>query len=289
MKLLDIITSPWAISPECLSEIRQVYATHLKGEKVEWEKIQASIDSFGAAQASGLYTIQDGVALIPITGPITKGSSFMSFLIGGADVDDISASFDAAVRDESVKSIMLLVHSPGGSVLGVQELATQIYEARAQKPIMTYCDGIMASAAMWIGAAAHEVYISGQTNTIGHIGVILTHYTDNWEDETKFYAGKYKHIDAGGELNEEDKGILQSRVDYLYSIFVSDIAKFRGVSVEAVISTMAEGRVFLGQQSVEAGLVDGIRTFDQAHGSIGEMAEYQAFSKVNATLKGVRI
>ncbi len=31
--------------------------------------------------------------------------------------------------------------------------------------------------------------------------------------------GNYKHIDAGGELNEEDKGILQSRVDYLYSIF----------------------------------------------------------------------
>jgi len=290
MKILDIITSPWAISPECLTEIRQVYAAHMRGDKINWEGIKASIDSFGPSRSENLYTVQAGVAVIEITGPITKGSSFLSFLFGGMTVDDISNAFAMALVDDAVQSILLLVNSPGGSILGVQELASQIYEGRGQKPITTYCDGVMASAAYWLGSASGKVYISGQTNMIGHIGVIFTHITDKWEDETKFYAGKYKHIDAGGELNDEDKGILQARVDYIYSIFVSDIAKFRGVSTETVLSNMAEGRVFLGQQAVTAGLVDGIATFDSVHQglAVGDMAMARAFSKFEANLKNLK-
>lgn len=272
MKVLDIITSPWAISPECLSEIRQIYAAHMRGDKIDWQGIESGIASYDSPYPENGYDLIDGVAVIPITGPITKGSSFMSFLFGGMTIDEISVAFNAALADDAVNSIMLQVNSPGGSILGVQEFATQIYEARGRKPIVTYCDGVMASAAYWIGAAADKVYISGKTNMVGHIGVIFTHYTDKWENETKFYAGKYKHIDAGGELNEEDKGILQARVDYVYSIFVEDIAKFKGVPVGTVLSDMTEGRVFLGQQAVTAGLVDGISTFDQIHGAIGNMA-----------------
>jgi len=289
MKLLDIITNPWAIAPECLREIQQIYAAHMKGEKVEWEKIQASIDSFNPAENTNLYYVENGVATIPIEGPITRGSSFLSFLIGGADIDQISMAFNMALGDNSVESILLHINSPGGSIIGIQELAAQIYAGRKEKDLCTYCDGVMASAAYWLGSATDKIYISGQTNTIGHIGVVLTHRTDNWDDETKFYAGKYKHIDAGGELNTEDKEILQARVDYVYSIFVADVAKFRGVSTETVLSNMAEGRVFIGKQAVDAGLVDGISTHDQVHQglAIGDMAAAQLFSKLEATLKGV--
>ena len=288
MKILDIVTSPWAISPECLSEIRQIYAAHLRGEKIDWRKIEAGIASYQSPYPDSGYDLIDGVAVIPITGPITKGSSFLSFLFGGMTVDEISSALSDALRDDAVTSIMLRIDSPGGSVLGIQELATQIYEGRQSKPIVTYCDGVMASAAYWIGSASEKVYISGQLNAVGHIGVILTHHTDKWEDETKFYAGKYKHIDAGGDLNDEDKEILQARVDYVYSIFVSDVAKFRGVSTDTVLSNMAEGRVFIGQQAVKAGLVDGIATFDSVHSglAIGDMAAAQAFSKLEAHLKG---
>jgi len=287
MKILDIITSPWAITPECLHEIQQIYAAHMGGDKIEWDKIQVSIDSFRPSMSDSLYHVEDGVASIPIEGPITKGSSFLSFLIGGTNIDQVSMAFTEALADDSVNSIMLLINSPGGSIQGVQEFAAQIYAARREKEICAYCDGVMASAAYWIGSAADKVYISGKTNLIGHIGVVLTHTTSKWDDETKFYAGKYKHIDAGGELNDEDKEILQSRVDYVYSIFVEDIAKFRGVSTETVLPKMAEGRVFIGKQAVDAGLVDGISTYDQVHQglAVGDAALAQAFSKFNLNLK----
>jgi ClpP class serine protease len=55
---------------------------------------------------------------------------------------------------------------------------------------------------------------------------------------------------------------MQEQVDYTYSLFVQAVADQRGVAVEQVLSDMADGRIFLGQQAIDAGLVDGVATLD---------------------------
>ncbi|MEX0599058.1 MAG: S49 family peptidase, partial [Rhodothermales bacterium] len=52
-------------------------------------------------------------------------------------------------------------------------------------------------------------------------------------------------------------------VDYLYSIFVDTVARHRGTSPENVLERMADGKLFVGQQAIDAGLVDGVSTLDQ--------------------------
>jgi ClpP class serine protease len=59
-------------------------------------------------------------------------------------------------------------------------------------------------------------------------------------------------------LSEEGRATMQEQVDHTYSVFVSEVAKYRGVSVDVVLERMADGRVFQGRQAVDAGLVDGI-------------------------------
>jgi hypothetical protein len=56
--------------------------------------------------------------------------------------------------------------------------------------------------------------------------------------------------------------MIKDRVNALYDVFVGDVARNRGVSVDTVISDMADGRVFIGMDAVERGLVDGVATLD---------------------------
>ncbi|MGH9119316.1 MAG: S49 family peptidase, partial [Acidimicrobiales bacterium] len=171
MRLIDIMTAPWAIVPEKLIEIRTIYETHLRGEKIDLKQLEARLGEPLAPTEQG-YSVEHGVAIIPIEGVIGKKMNLLTRISGGASTQLISRDLQAALRDRAVHQIVLKIDSPGGSVDGTQELAREVREAAAAKPIIAYADGMMASAGYWIGAAADEIYISGNTAQIGAIGVV---------------------------------------------------------------------------------------------------------------------
>ena len=98
-------------------------------------------------------------------------------------------------------------------------------------------------------------------------------------------AGKYKRVASMYEpLSEEGFNSIQEKVDYIYSLFINDIAKFRGVSPEQVLADMAEGRVFIGANAIKAGLVDGVSTLDGLVSSAA--ADITPFSLNKGAFKG---
>lgn len=268
MKLLDIINAPWAIQPEMLEEIQGIYLTHLRGEKIDIKGVEARLgQSLNNVQQD--YEVRDGVAIIEAHGVLAKRMNMFMNISGGTSTELIARDIHAAVADPEVMSIILDIDSPGGTVDGMQELAEVIYSARGEKPIVAFTDGVMASAAYYLGAATDAVYISGDLVSVGSIGVITKHIDISKAEEkagvksTEIYAGKFKSIGSRHEpLSQEGRADIQARVDYMYSIFVRDIARYRGESVETVLADMADGRIFIGQQAIDAGLVDGVSTFD---------------------------
>ncbi len=268
MRLIDIITSPWAIMPEKLVELRGIYETHLKGEKIDIKAIEARLGKPLDNRPQG-YEVIDGVAVIPIDGVIAKRMNLFSQISGGVSTDLFARDFKSAIADPSVKAIVLAIDSPGGTVDGTVDIARLVYESRGAKPIVAYTDGTMASAAYWIGSATDKVYIGNDATLVGSIGVVATHQDISKAQEmqgvktTEVYAGKYKRIVSQyAPLSEAGQAYLQDRVDYLYSVFVSAVAENRGISVEKVLKGMADGKVFSGRQAMEAGLVDGVATLD---------------------------
>lgn len=268
MRLIDIITSPWAIQPEKLVEIRGIYETHLRGEKIDLKAVEARIGKPLVNQSQG-YEVNDGVAVIPVDGVLSKRMNLFSQISGGTSTDFLARDFKAALNDPAVKAIVLAIDSPGGTVDGTVDIARLVFEARGIKPIVAYTDGTMASAAYWIGSATDKVYIGNDATLVGSIGVVAMHTDISRAEEqrgiktTEVYAGKFKRIASQyAPLSEEGRAYLQDRVDYLYSVFVSAVAENRDVPVEKVLKDMADGRVFSGKQAVEAGLVDGVSTLD---------------------------
>lgn len=271
MNLLDKMTEPWMIVPEKLAKIRAIYEAHMRGDKIDTKAIESQLAiTLGERKEKGQYDIQDGVAIIPVIGVISKEPSLFSFFFRGASTIDAALMIKDALGNSEVDSILLNVDSPGGTVDGTQELAEFIYGSRGQKPIIAYTDGMIASAAYYIASAADSIYISGDMPHVGSIGVVTSHIDYSKQDEmygikeTEIYAGKYKRLASFVKpLSNEGKAYLQDRVDYIYSIFVNDVAKYRGVSVEDVLENMADGRIFVGRQALNAGLIDGIITSDQ--------------------------
>lgn len=266
MRVIDIVTSPWAIQPEKLQEIRSIYETHLRGEKIDIAGIEAKL-GMPLANEPAPYQVLDGVAVISMEGVIAKRMNLFSKISGGVSSQLLGRDIKTALADHDVNSIILAVDSPGGTVDGTQELA-QIIRA-ADKPVVAWSDGMIASAAYWIASAASAVYISGDTVAVGSIGVVATHVDVSRAEEaagmktTEIVAGKYKRIASQyATLSEEGRQTIQETVDYLYSIFVADVAAQRGVSVETVMKKMADGRIFIGNQAMDAGLVDGVSTLD---------------------------
>lgn len=268
MKLLDIATAPWAILPDKLEEIQAIYATHMRGEKIDIKALEAKIGRPLDNPDQGYQVVND-VAIVPIHGVMAKRMNMFSQISGGMSTQLASRDLRAAAADPKVRGIILDVDSPGGTVDGTPELGAIVRAVAEQKPTVAFASGTMASAAYWVGSAAQSVFISSGVNMVGSIGVISRHMDISRAQEssgvktTLIYAGRYKAIANEFEpLSEAGRAEMQSQVDYLYSQFVGAVAQHRGVPVSAVLDGMADGKVFVGEQAIQAGLVDGVSTME---------------------------
>jgi signal peptide peptidase SppA len=285
MKILDVINSPWAIQPSKLMEIQGIYATHLRGDKIDIKGVEAALGRPLNNQPMG-YSVTDGVAVLPINGVISKRMNLMQQISGGTSSELVASDLKAAMNDPAVKAIILQIDSPGGTVDGTETLGNLVRQANAVKPVVAFADGMMASAAYWIGSAASSIYISDSVAQIGSIGVVATHQDISAAEATRgvktteITAGKFKRAASQfGALTETGKQTIQDQVDTIYSVFVQAVATNRGVSVDTVLENMADGRVFIGQQAIDAGLVDGVSTLDAL---IAKLSQQGAGAMVSA-------
>lgn len=269
MKIIDVLTAPWAIQRGKYEEIVRIYKSWSNGEKIDIKAVEAQI-GYPLDNEQARYDVIDGVAVIPVFGVLAKRMNMLTQISGGSSTQLIMQDFASAINDPVVKSVLLLVDSPGGTVDGTQTLADAIFNARGTKPINALADGMAASAAYWIASAADRVYASNGTTLLGSIGVVTSHVDVSKAEEkagiktTEIYAGKYKRLVSEYKpLDEEGEKYLQDYVDYYYSIFIGDIARNRGTDEETTLRDMADGRDFIGQQAVDTGLADGIVSYEE--------------------------
>ena len=269
----EFLTTPWALMPERLQAMTAVLTRWSSDEPPSDETLfQVNADrvlrdtrkQFAAASAGS------GIAVLPLYGVVTQRGNMVDDISGPGSTS--TQKFTSALRqvlaDDTVGQILIDIDSPGGSVYGVAELATEIVKARAQKPVVAVANSLAASAAYWIGCSAGEFYVT-PGGEVGSIGVWQAHfdYSKALEEEgvkpTLISAGKFK-VEGNPyvPLDPEAQAFMQSRVDDYYNAFTKAVAKGRGVSVADVRDGMGEGRVLGADAALAAKMVDGIATFD---------------------------
>lgn len=263
--LKAVYDTPWAIVPSKLDAIVELIRLRAAG-----------VDTGYNAQASRPRASKQGkIAVIPMVGVVSQRMNMFSDFSGGTSTELLKSQITEAINDPNVKSIVLDIDSPGGSVYGVSELADFIYEARQKKHITAVANSMAASAAYWIGAAASEFVVT-PGGDVGSIGVYTAHQDVSKLEEsigvktTLISAGKKKVSGNPYEpLNDEAKADIQQRVDEYYGEFIKSVARYRGTNATAVQNGFGQGSIVSAKQAVKEGMVDRIATLDDVLAGMG--------------------
>lgn len=224
-----------------------------------WRSRTITAEMKSAYEASSRrVTVENGVATLPISGPIIKDAWTEC-----GEVDPMALARDASrlANDPSIKAVVVRVDSPGGTVSGTQSAADAISALAAKKKTVGLIDdGGAYSAAYWIIAQTSKIFMT-PTSGAGSIGVrtVLVDTSKMYADEgvVAHYitTGKYKAVGAPARpVTDDDIAYVQAEVNTLFNAFVDAVAKGRGLGKKAIRDM--EARCYTGQAAMDAGLVD---------------------------------
>lgn len=226
-------------------------------------------------EAPRLLTKQGNVAIIDIRGPLVPSAPWYARYVGITGYDEIRQALVAAANDPEVGAILLDVNSGGGAVAGVTDVADLVSTIDAKvKPVHTYSESIIASAAIWVGAQARSVQI-GKVAEAGSIGVLTVlksmarYYKEMGIDAEVLRSGEFKALGHPLDpINDKAKAEIMGQLMQMDAMFVDYMAEARGMTAEMATEKFGKGRVFVGQSAVDTGLVDAVTTFDAVVSSI---------------------
>jgi protease-4 len=218
------------------------------------------------------------VGVIVASGQIVDGKAPPG-VIGG---DTLAGLIRQAGLDESIAAVVLRVDSPGGSMFASEVVFDEIEDLKATgKPVIVSMGSLAASGGYYISLLADEIWADDSTIT-GSIGVgALLPTFDRGLDALGLHVDGIGTTKLSGQLRldrplgEDARDLLQEAVADAYRIFVSKVAEARGMDYESA-DRIARGRVWIGSDAKELGLVDALGDLSAAveaaakRGNLGE-------------------
>ncbi len=264
----------WALLPNVLESMADIAQRNpLSGVDLE------SVLKRDGMPVNGTRTAvnRDGVAVIPVTGVISRYASFFTDICGGTTVARLATDITTAIDDPSIRAVVLDIDSPGGQVTGINELADQIYAARGTKRIVAYGGGGLASGAYWLASACDEIVID-DTAQVGSIGVVATYrmIKDDERVQTIELVSSRSPNKRPDMTSADGQAKALESIDAMSDVFIERVARNLGMSEDAVVKAGDSGGVLIGRHAVEAGLANRLGNLE---GVISELIG-------NATTKG---
>lgn len=277
-----IRAQPWAILPAHLGAIEAIAARALEAPVVEllradghaerYQQILSAVadtgDKMAGTQRATLN--RQGVATLPIMGPIFPSANMMTNYSGATDLASLSSDFAALQSSGAVSQILLVVDSPGGVTTGINAMAEQI--AASSKPVTVYVPGMAASAAYWLASQAGSI-VMDPTAVVGSIGVVMSgsQQVQPGEDgRMSFDIVSSNAPNKRPDLTSDDgQAEIRTVLDDIESIFVSTIAKGRGISADTVKQNFGQGGLKVAKSAISAGMADSTGTLADTIARLG--------------------
>ncbi|MYD42865.1 MAG: signal peptide peptidase SppA [Gammaproteobacteria bacterium] len=187
---------------------------------------------------------------------------------------------DRITKSDEYQALVLRVNSPGGSVTESEEIRRALERYKeTNRPLVASFAGTAASGGYWISLPADLIYAAPMTLT-GSIGVFGLY--PNLENALNSIGitNDVMRTSPYGLANDpmvaatpETHALRKLRVQRYYDYFVNLVANARNLSVEQV-HQLAQGRVWLGVESTEIGLVDAIGEIEIAVAKAAELADF---------------
>lgn len=181
----------------------------------------------------------------------------------------VVADLRAALSDGNVAAVVLHVNSRGGSVTASDGIWSAVKRLDAEKPVVACFSDVSASGGYYVACGARSIVCSPLTIT-GSIGVFAVIPT--WPElarRLRIGHDVVKNRDNADIYNpwtgfdEARRAHAQREVAEMYEVFLEKVGAARNMERDAV-NAVAQGRVWVGEDALEAKLVDGLGGFEEA-------------------------
>jgi ClpP class serine protease len=273
----------WAIEPSWLPVISTIAQRDTSSPTLEAAREWTKRDYLAMAGpgarplpgASRAYVV-DGVAVLPITGPIFPRANLLTEMSGATSVAVLRADHTVALASHAVAAIMLLIDSPGGAVSGIADFAARIASGANRKPTRAFVMGSAASAAYWIGSQASMIS-ADRTAVVGSIGVVAAVPKQMQPDRDGYIDIEVVSSNAPNKrpdpTSEGGVAVIREQLNALEDIFIGDVARGRKTTPAAVKNGYGQGGVIIGSAAVKAGMVDKIESQASAMNALVQMGK----------------
>jgi protease-4 len=245
----------WAISPADFISFKN----HIEG-------IKSDISTVNTLDLSGNDNDDDSIdesgrTIININGVLVRGTGLDSDIcdfLGITDLDNLDNELIQARDNEDVKTILLLINSPGGTA-HAHSTALLIQQIAQDKDVIGFSNAMCCSAAYELASQCSEFYVS-ETAWIGFVGTIFTRADNtnaNNQDGVSYTfvtsSPKKLYLNPNTSITKEEQAWIESVVMYGYNIFKNDVLANRKIDEQYLDSS-----IFIGEQAVELNFADGI-------------------------------
>ncbi len=212
-------------------------------------------------------------AMFHAVGTITSGSSWTDPLDGQQErlgADTFSAHVEHLRKDEDIDGIILRIDSPGGDAIASERMLHDVRRLSEEKPVVVSMSTMAASGGYYIASIPDVPIIAYPGTYTGSIGVFTVHlnirglYDKLGITKEILQRGRYAAADSDYKsMTPEERARLSGFVDGVYETFVSRVSEGRGIDVDSV-EDLAQGRLWIGAQAFENGLVDELGGYTKA-------------------------
>ena len=235
------------------------------------EKINNIIELYEYSKTIDTFEKSNKIAVIVAEGDIVNYSE----LNDGITPTLIKDQVEKAIKDNSIKAVVLRVNSPGGSALASEIIYQKLLELRAKKPLYISISDVAASGGYYIASAGNKIYANKNSIT-GSIGVVTMSF--NVKELYEKLGLNYESLELGTNLDFNDLSkktsqnelkLIKESMGDIYEEFKSRVATGRKLPMDTVES-LAKGQIYTGLEAKDNKLIDDIGGLSDTIGAIAK-------------------
>lgn len=233
------------------------------------------------------------IAYLPLEGTIIEGDNSDASLSGELLItsDYVVKTIRDIEKNPNIKALILRINSPGGSYSASNTIWYELNRLKQKRniPIVVSMGNYAASGGYFIALSGDKIYAEPMSFT-GSIGVLGGKIVaaDLWK-KLDINWGNIQFGDNAGiisnnhKFSQSEKKAFNKSLDNIYKDFTQKVSASRNIEISA-LDNVARGRVWLGMDAVENGLIDGIGGIDivlKTAKELGGIAPNQKFDIVS--------
>ena len=233
-------------------------------EELESEELRR-LSAKSYAQRANRAVSGPTIALMHAVGSIVSGESSADPFTGAPTTlgsETFSAQLKRLRNDERIAGVILRIDSPGGDAVASEQMLRAVRRLSAEKPTVVSMSNMAASGGYYIASAPDVPIVAYPGTYTGSIGVITVHinlrelYDKLGISKESISRGRFAGMFTDYRaLTDEERSKVREYVDSIYETFLRRVAEGRDEDANS-IREVAEGRVWIGSQAAENGLVD---------------------------------